>query len=273
MLYIMSYKYPVSEYIFSTLTSKDVSIITIDRNIILSKETVSKLKAIKKSDVVLLWDIVGLIHALKIAVMVKASRKYLWIWNTLGENYRSWRIKILKKYYQIFTFDKNDAKKYDLNYKEQVYCLKPTEKHEEVKYDFYFVGFNKNRGNIIEYLKNILGQEYICKFIIYQEGHFSDFDYLENLLNVLNSKCLVDIVKDEQIGYTIRVLESVFYNKKLITNNKDIINSDLYNENNIFVLGYDKIEDIDDFMKKTIVPISDDILKRYDINVWIRNFI
>lgn len=46
--------------------------------------------------------------------------------------------------------------------------------------------------------------------------------YQENLDNIRKSKCIVDVVQKGQIGLTLRPLESLFFKKKLLTNNKCI---------------------------------------------------
>jgi 1,5-rhamnosyltransferase len=113
---------------------------------------------------------------------------------------------------------------------------------------------------------------YICNFVIY-ENNSSKCNYTENLENVIASRCLVDIVKEGQSGLTMRVLEAALYQKKLITNNWTILDTDLYHKNNVFILDYDNLDDIDDFMKREIVPVSEAVLQKYDINHWLKEFL
>jgi hypothetical protein len=242
----------------------------------MNNDIVRKLKAVKENDTVLLWGGVfgspGL--ARRIAAAAKASRKYMWIWNTIGSGYPARRMTAYKRDYRLFTFDRDDAAQYGLRYKDQVYCLNQGETQAAIKYDFYFAGFNKNREHVLNDLQRALEKNYTCHFVIKPDRlHFADFDYQENLRNVLESRCIVDIVKEGQTGLTIRVMESVFYHKKLLTNNAEILNSDLYHENNVFILGRDRIEDLDSFMEKAVAPVSEDILKRLDINEWLREFL
>ena len=60
--------------------------------------------------------------------------------------------------------------------------------------------------------------------------------------------------------------------KKLITNNKDIINYDFYNSNNIFVLGEDNLDNIKEFIEKEYVEIDEKIINYYDFYEWLKRF-
>ena len=60
-------------------------------------------------------------------------------------------------------------------------------------------------------------------------------------------------------------MECLAYNTKLITTNKDVINYDFYNENNILIV--DKIEEIEkidiNFFKSPYLELSKEILDKY----------
>lgn len=296
MLYILSSKYFLTEYVFSKITSDKVYCILSNefsggknRFFLLllkieallpfdffakkcfSNDLNKILQVIKEDDKLLLWDILALPYSVAIEKIVKTKTKYIWISNAFAENFPKWRIELLKRYYTLFTFDKEDSIRYKINLKEQVYSLDKEKKTLPLKYDFYFIGVNKNRRRILEYLSEKLNN-YVCNFIVYENSSIK-CDYMENLENVILSRCLVDIVKEGQSGFTIRVLEAALYRKKLITNNRTILDTDLYHKNNVFILDYDNFDDIDDFMKREIVPVSEAVLQKYDINYWIKEFL
>jgi hypothetical protein len=60
--------------------------------------------------------------------------------------------------------------------------------------------------------------------------------YYEMLYQTVNSRCVLEINQEGASGYTSRFLEAVMYNKKLITNNSDIIKSKFYSPNYIQVI-------------------------------------
>jgi hypothetical protein len=306
MLYIISKKYSVSEYILSNIKNTQVEVIFTNdftgyRSRLLatlsriesftpvsfiairnwSLSILNKLKQIKTNDTILLWDIVNSVYLKTIAKTIKAEKKNIWYWNPLVKTYSDRKCKFiiqsLKRYYTIFTFDEGDALKYKINFKGEVHSLNLKTYNDSSLYeknDFYFLGQNKGRTKILDDLqKYFMEKKYNFNFIIYPNGSVDQINYEENLINVIKSKCIVDIVQDKQAGLTIRVLEAAFYKKKLLTNNKNILNSNLYHKENIFILDYDNLKDIDHFMESDFFPIPDNILEKYDINHWVLDFL
>ncbi|WP_289012846.1 lipopolysaccharide core biosynthesis protein rfaS [uncultured Capnocytophaga sp.] len=90
----------------------------------------------------------------------------------------------------------------------------------------------------------------------------------------LDSKIILDIAHPNQKGLSFRPYEAIGLRKKLITTNKDIVNYDFYNPNNIFV-----IEDIDnitiplEFFKTDYQEIDIKLREKYHIKNWIHNII
>lgn len=74
----------------------------------------------------------------------------------------------------------------------------------------------------------------------------------------------------------MRVMESIFRSKKLITNNASIKNYEFYNENNIFLLPADLSElpeeSLLDFLQKPFVPYPEEVLSYYDFDAWKERF-
>lgn len=182
----------------------------------------------------------------------------------------------------VITFDKMDAQKYNLNY-HPAFCWF---RHEEnldktIDTDLLFIGRNKNRIDILEkiYLqcinKNLKPNFYVVKDTkeqnsIYFDLKEKDLPYMEALKFIYKSKCILDINQSGQVGITFRVLEALFLKKKLITNNKDVINYDFFNENNIFILD-DTYEISKEFMKSNFVDIDKSIVDKYTIDGWIQS--
>ena len=90
----------------------------------------------------------------------------------------------------------------------------------------------------------------------------------------LDSKIILDIAHPNQKGLSFRPYEAIGLRKKLITTNKDIVNYDFYNPNNIFV-----IEDVDNitiplyFFKTDYEEIDIKLREKYHIKNWIHNII
>ncbi|AAZ19060.1 hypothetical protein Psyc_1209 [Psychrobacter arcticus 273-4] len=97
-----------------------------------------------------------------------------------------------------------------------------------------------------------------------------NIDYSENLNNVKDSDILIDFVNNVHSGLSFRIFESIFYQKKLITNNTEVSKYDLYHEDNIYIWDNEKI-DIDslrDFLNKPYYILPSKILNKYSFKTW-----
>ena len=99
-----------------------------------------------------------------------------------------------------------------------------------------------------------------------------NIDYSENLSNVKNSDILIDFVNNVHSGLSFRIFESIFYQKKLITNNTEVTKYDLYHEDNIYIWDGREI-DIDSlrsFLNKPYHILPSKILNKYSFKTWHR---
>jgi hypothetical protein len=67
--------------------------------------------------------------------------------------------------------------------------------------------------------------------------------YLKVLQYVKKTKCILEILQKETESETLRVFEAIFFDKKLITSNKNIRNRGYYDPQKIFC--YEKTEELD----------------------------
>lgn len=75
--------------------------------------------------------------------------------------------------------------------------------------------------------------------------------YDENIARAVNSNCILEIVRDNFIGFTQRYYEAVVFNKKLLTNNAEIKEYAYYDER--YMQYFERVEDIDwDWVKEDI---------------------
>lgn len=242
-----------------------------------------------KDNVIIIFDI-----PLWIENLVYIRRKYdktkivFWYWNTVNNEKEFEFIK--KNCDSIFTFDKKDAEKYNLKYNPQFYWFEKngskTGENKCCEIDLYFVGLNKNRLPLLEkiYLdcksKNLKTKFYVMRDDKSQNSEYIQLQkkrisYKEVIKDIKNSKCILDITKEGQKGLTLRVLEALFLKKKLITNNKDLINYDFYNKNNIYILNEngDNSEIDVEFINGEYEEVDKSILEKYTVDTWIKNLI
>lgn len=211
------------------------------------------------------------------------GRIIFWYWNTIvGKKPNIYKSKRC----EFWSFDQNDCKKYNLKWNNQFYFKDVLcNKEYKVKKDIMFVGVDKGRlRTILQLTKRFKEKNISTDFTIIYDRFYNiieldemvtrkSMQYDEIIKKIKESKAILDIVKDGQEGLTLRVLESIFYSKKLITNNKTIKDYDFYNKNNIFVIEDDDIDKIDEFLSLPYVGISRDIIDKYTYETWLNNFI
>lgn len=87
--------------------------------------------------------------------------------------------------------------------------------------------------------------------------------YEENIRRTLSSNIIVDITKENQSGWTLRILEALFFNKKLITNNINILGSEIYSESRFFIIGHDDWDTLEYFINSSVKPMDYDSLYKF----------
>lgn len=94
-----------------------------------------------------------------------------------------------------------------------------------------------------------------------------------NFKNILNSKITLDIAHPSQSGLTMRTIELVGAQRKIITTNADIVNYDFYNSNNILVIDRDNPNLEQSFFESEYEPIPSEISTKYSIENWLKKMI
>lgn len=88
---------------------------------------------------------------------------------------------------------------------------------------------------------------------------------------VKKSNSIIDIEHPKQNGLTMRTIEMVGLNKKIITTNKNIQKYDFYNSSNIQIISREKtVIDISK-LKSEYHPIPQSIYEKYSIGNWIED--
>lgn len=196
----------------------------------------------------------------------------LYFWNILKEQKSYSKLLDDKNIDEFWTFDKIDAKKYNMKYNPQFYTKNVKIKKNNNKYDVLFLGRAKTRKNELmnieeEFRKYGINTNF--KVIEKEKDYVAYDDYLDMLSE---SKCVLDYNQEGQVGLSLRPMEALFLRKKLITNNSDIKNYDFYDDNNIFILGENNIKELKEFINKPYKKINQDIIDYYDFEQWLKRF-
>ena len=192
-----------------------------------------------------------------------------WYWNTVDSyNYAG---KLDNPKIEYWSFDKNDCEKYGFKYNTQYYC-RPNITSDYKDSDVYFVGLSKNRDDIISSFVDIASKQNIsCNInIIKNYSHYIDYKDIQE--SIAKAKAVLEINKENQIGLTLRALESLFFEVKLITNNPMIKKHPIYNKNNIFIIGEDDCSNLSDFIQSPYDNSVNVFKKDYELDNWFNNF-
>lgn len=310
MTYIIYLEYPPLDYILQGVQNDNIKIIRLEgvkltflqrriRKIMqqcgflllqkqkyFTPESLQALASIEPEANVIVIDIFRLRELIIINhVITSKAIKYLFYWTPIYQVYKRYDpssrnkiIKLLQYDFILTTFNYPDAHQYQLIYKGSFFRypdnIAPLSSNERKQVDCYFIGYKKDRAEMLEKCQEKLESHGLtCQFLILEKGE-AEMTYQDNLKYTINSRCLVDITNtDEQTGLSLRPLEALFFNKKLITNNPNIRNYSFYHPDNVFIIGENKEEDILAFMSAPLHIIPDEIKEQYEINHWITNFL
>lgn len=183
---------------------------------------------------------------------------------------------LIKLFDKIYTFDLQDSKKYDIEFKHTPYSDKIKSIGNIPQYDTLFLGRSKNRIDEIISIKKLLDNKKLNNnFLVLDTDieevklkHFLSYAQYIDLVN--KSRCLVEINQSNQYGCSLRFMESLFLHKKLITNNKNIIHDPFFDQNNMYVLECDN-RDLYQFIYSPYIKNSQD-LRGLVFENWIKEF-
>ena len=122
----------------------------------------------------------------------------------------------------------------------------------------------------IRFLKKDPDNQYQCQDIKFIKKNI-EFD--ENLDHINQADILVDVVNPVHNGLSFRTFEALYYEKKLITNNKTVMDYDFYHPNNILIWDGKDLSMLQDYLSKPLVAIDIKIREKYGFKNWIRNLL
>ncbi len=226
---------------------------------------------------------------------IQNSAKYvLYMWDSF-ENKNSFNT--IKLFDEIYSFDSRDCEKYNLNFLPLFYCseYKKDLVKNDFKYDLSFIATaHSDRYRLAKEIQKFLEENnlsvyyyfylpskiiyYVRKLFVkkYSYGKLSEFSFNSLPQNKIieifeNSKVILDINHPLQFGLTMRSIECLGAEKKLVTTNHNIINYDFYNPNNILIIDREEINIDLNFFKNEYQSLSDDLYEKYSLNSWLKN--
>ena len=210
---------------------------------------------------------------------------FLWLWNTTPKKTIFFiKLYICKLLGCVYSFDTDDCVKYGLKENSQ-FMFSPNYYDDNICYDLYFVGIDKNRYEILESIYEFCNNKKInALFQLVPDNEKQEYnksiivdrfiDYKEVLHNVASSRAILDISKKGQSGPTYRVMEAIFFNKKIVTNNKNYIKLPYYSPDKIFIINSEEknYDGLDKFILSENIEYDKNIKEYYSIKCWLMRF-
>lgn len=160
----------------------------------------------------------------------------------------------------VYTFNSKDAEKYNFKHIYYIYSKLPfkAKSGHKPKRQIVFFGSNKGRFPIFLKILKALQKKQISfffsliginsdekkKLAIYPNVEINNpISYKALVKKIQDYNVLLDIVATKEAGLSYRPIEAICYNKKLLTNNKKILDFPYYDPE--YMKYFEKVEDID----------------------------
>lgn len=193
--------------------------------------------------------------------------------------------KFLSKFSIVYSFDKEQCEKYGLSYMPQIFPLEDIDGDDlDNENSCYFIGIDKGRINTIDLVAMALSKYNIqCDFNVLRDRTSREHSkfyidkgitYQENISRAKKQKFILEINQEGQSGLTLRALESLFFGKKLISNNPDLKDYDFYDESRIFI--FNDLNDFETSKFKVFIlsdykPVQEELLNNYKASYFFSN--
>jgi len=221
---------------------------------------------------------------------------YFFLWDPARcPNYAPSRAAIegLKTRHKVYSFQKEDCGELGLLFNSTMYAPPPPgllPENPEIDCDVLFLGVPKDRLPMLRRLhKQLQAMEVRACFRIGLTGREPEdvvpekkdgweitrtwMSYPDYLRRVGQSRAILDIYQAIQTGFSLRVMEHIFFGKKLVTNNAVIQWAGFYHPNNIFLLHKEGIDTLKDWLDLPFVPIKEEIREYYRFDNWVERFV
>lgn len=180
-----------------------------------------------------------------------------------------------------WSWNEVDCVKYNMDYNTGVYFDYLRVDKKKVIWDAVFIGRDKGRKKELDELNQQFQDQGLSLFLyITADRKYKRFlkPYYKKLIPydkirdyISQSRAIVDLVQEGQTGTTMRTMESIFNEIKLITNNPNIKNHDFYRKENIYILGQED-RSIKEFLDTPYAKIDENLINYYTFPKWLERF-
>ena len=220
------------------------------------------------------------------------AKMIVYFWDSFKNNKNSIRVKDV--FDKTFSFDRFDCEQYKMTFLPLFYIDQYSNvmKPKSFKYKNLFIGtLHSDRYKVVRDINSFLTRDqcYFSYFyspseLLYwklrltnkeirsvkrSEVKFKqiEIDYILDLYG--QSEIIIDIQHPNQTGLTMRTFECMGAKRKMITTNKDIVNYDFYNTNNILIIDRDNVQIPQKFLNNEYEDIQEELYHKYSLTSWL----
>ncbi|MFL9834880.1 glycosyltransferase family protein [Chryseobacterium terrae] len=250
---------------------------------------IDSLKKIGKQDQILVINPESIEERVHKVIRKYADRNIAYLYDSMSRNPAQ---HILHFFDTVFSFDDEDVKEYGFkkitNYNYLKYC--PSEEQNPALDLFYITSYDTQRLQKLNILINQIDDLKInFKTIVAGKkswkNKITQFVDSKNI-NIIkfrtknipqqslpkiykNTKVILDLQRDNQMGLSFRIFEAMALEKKFITDNHTIKNYDFYNPENILILNEDFSNIEKSFFETDYQKLPDEIYYKYTLDNWV----
>ena len=173
----------------------------------------------------------------------------------------------------VYVFDKHKASDMHIDFF-------PLPMTDSKKSDLLFIGQGKGRQKKLEDLASHLGlYDISCYFYVVDEStkhprlvngvwHGPMMEHSEVVSKMQNTNCILELKSDTSYAFTDRVQKAILYNKKVLTDNPDIVEHEFYKPE--LMAYFDSIPQIDlKFICEPVYKYSYNYNGEYSTSCWL----
>jgi len=194
------------------------------------------------------------------------------------------RMKKVYPYFdKVYSFDPDDVTEHHFNFiSNYIYFDYKNIKPSAAKYGVFNISSLDKRSKTMPQFARYFKKHNINYKLIAFTNHFNDelaelnieqankiYGLQDVLKMVIQSEILLDLQRPKQKGLSFRIFEGIALKKKIISTNKDLVNYDFYNPNNIAIVDADDIKIPQDFFTTPYQSVDDTIVHQYHISSWV----
>jgi len=218
-----------------------------------------------------------------------------YLWDSFANNVNG--VKLLDQVDRAFSFNKIDCQNHGMNFRPLFYlddykniskqpsnkdnvmfvCTAHTDRYMFAKlikrqldvFNFSMDNYFYLQSPIVYWYKYFLEKEF--KKVKYSDIRFVALDRKAVIKKLTQSRVVLDVQHPRQQGLTMRTIETLGANRKLITTNMHVKEYDFYNPDNILVIDRKNPMLDQAFLSKSFKPYTQELLNYYSLEGWIKS--